>query len=221
MWSGWSPTVSSRWATFCSRSALLLASLWMMRASPTIEPTVMRGFREAYGSWKMICMSRRRARSDRLSSVVTFLFSNQTSPDVGSMRRRMQRPVVDLPHPDSPTRPRVSPAMMSKLTPSTAWTRATSREKSPPLMGKCLTRFLTRSSGSAIAVSFAWRSVEPAGHLVAWLHFLEERLLLRVHRLDELAAGGETAAGRHVEQARHHPRDRLQPLLLRRGQVDA
>ena len=34
------------------------ASPWMISASPTIAPTVMRGLSEAYGSWKMICMSR-------------------------------------------------------------------------------------------------------------------------------------------------------------------
>ncbi len=62
----------------------------------------------------------------------------------------MQRPVVDLPQPDSPTSPSVSPALISNDTPSTAWTRATSREKSPPLIGKYLTRFRTLSSGSAI-----------------------------------------------------------------------
>ena len=45
---------------------------------------------------------------------------NQISPELGSISRRMQRPVVDLPQPDSPTRPRVSPLPMSKLTPSTA-----------------------------------------------------------------------------------------------------
>ena len=32
------------------------------------------------------------------------------------------RPVVDLPQPDSPTRPSVSPRTTSKLTPDTAWT---------------------------------------------------------------------------------------------------
>jgi hypothetical protein len=85
--------------------------------------------------------------------VVTFLPSNQTSPAVGSIRRRMHRPVVDLPQPDSPTSPSVSPALISNEMPSTAWTRATSREKRPPLIGKCLTRFLIRSRGSAIAVS--------------------------------------------------------------------
>ena len=34
----------------------------------------------------------------------------------------MARPVVDLPQPDSPTRPRVSPGSTSKLMPDTAWT---------------------------------------------------------------------------------------------------
>ena len=47
MWSAWRPTVSSRWATFSSRSRRLLASLWMMSASPTMEPTVIRGFSDA------------------------------------------------------------------------------------------------------------------------------------------------------------------------------
>src|SRR5262245_22484380 len=90
----------------------------------------------------MICISLRRARSARLSMAVTALSWKRTSPEVGSMRRRIDRPVVDLPHPDSPTRPRVSPAMMSKVTSSTACTRATSLEKRPPRMGKY---FLRRS----------------------------------------------------------------------------
>jgi len=100
----------------------------------------------------MICMSRRRWRSERLSSVVTFLSSNQTSPAVGSIRRRMQRPVVDLPQPDSPTSPSVSPFNRSKLTSSTACTRATSRENKPPRIGKYFLRFLIRRSAvSAMA----------------------------------------------------------------------
>ena len=43
-------------------------------------------------------------------------------PDVGSISRRMQRPVVVLPLPDSPTSPNVSPCSIVKLTPSTART---------------------------------------------------------------------------------------------------
>jgi hypothetical protein len=92
----------------------------MTSASPMIEPTVIRGLSDAYGSWKMICISLRSARSDRLSSVVTFRPWNVTSPDVGSISRRIVRPVVDFPQPDSPTSPSVSPAMMSNETSSTA-----------------------------------------------------------------------------------------------------
>jgi len=85
-----------------------------------IEPTVILGLSDAYGSWKMICISLRSARSERLSSVVTFLPSKETSPEVGSISRRIERPVVDLPQPDSPTSPSVSPGMTSNDTSSTA-----------------------------------------------------------------------------------------------------
>jgi hypothetical protein len=70
----------------------------------------------------MICMSRRSARNALLSILFTSAPLNRISPELGSISRRMQRPVVDLPQPDSPTRPRVSPGAMSKLTPSTACT---------------------------------------------------------------------------------------------------
>src|SRR3989304_3107324 len=41
---------------------------------------------------------------------------------------------------------------MSKLTSSTAWTRATSRENNPPRIGKYFFKFFTRNSASAISV---------------------------------------------------------------------
>ena len=63
--------------------------------------------------------------------------ANSIVPSVISYSRRRHRPSVDLPQPDSPTRPSVSPSRTSKLTPSTAWTRATSRWKMIPcLIGK-------------------------------------------------------------------------------------
>ena len=47
----------------------------------------------------------------------------------------MQRPTVDLPQPDSPTSPSVSPGVMSKLTPSTARTCAHVHGRtSPPVI---------------------------------------------------------------------------------------
>ena len=41
-------------------------------------------------------------------------------PDGGDAWRTIARPMVVLPHPDSPTRPSVSPARRTKETPSTA-----------------------------------------------------------------------------------------------------
>ena len=41
--------------------------------------------------------------------------SKRTRPAVGSIRRSSSRPVVDLPQPDSPTRPSVSPAPIAKI----------------------------------------------------------------------------------------------------------
>jgi hypothetical protein len=40
-------------------------SLWISKGSPTMSPTVIRGFSEVYGSWKTIWMSRRMARMSR------------------------------------------------------------------------------------------------------------------------------------------------------------
>ena len=47
--------------------------------------------------------------------------SKKTSPEVGVYRRSRDLPTVVLPQPDSPTRPRVSPGLMEKETPSTAF----------------------------------------------------------------------------------------------------
>ena len=49
----------------------------------------------------------------------------------GSSRRSV-RPSVDLPQPDSPTRPKISPGVTSKSTSSTAYTSPTWRRMMPP-----------------------------------------------------------------------------------------
>src|SRR5262245_60765774 len=164
----------------------------------------------------MICISLRRALSARLSIAVTVLSWKRTSPEVGSMRRRMDRPVVDLPHPDSPTRPRVSPAMMVKVTSSTACTRATSFENSPPRMGKYFLRFLTVKSSAMAA------SVQEAGHLVARPDFLEWRSVLEVQGLGVRAPRREAATGLlRPAQRGDHTGDRLKASALHGSQVDA
>src|SRR5215831_14275252 len=55
----------------------------------------------------------------------------------------MRRARVDLPQPDSPTIPRISPRCTSKDTPSTAFTYAWTVCSKPPWMGKYLRRFCT------------------------------------------------------------------------------
>src|ERR1700736_5178881 len=61
----------------------------------------------------------------------------------GRCRRITLRAVTDLPLPDSPTMPRVSPALISKETPSTAFTL-------PALVAKTVCRSCTSSSASVI-----------------------------------------------------------------------
>ncbi len=88
----------------------------------TMVPTVCRGFSEEYGSWKIIWMSRRIGRIAPTPRWVMSVPSNSIFPAVGSSSRVTSRPIVDLPQPDSPTTPSVSPALTVKSMPSTART---------------------------------------------------------------------------------------------------
>ena len=79
-----------------------------------MSPTVIRGFSEAYGSWKITWISRRTSRHlpppDRVKMSRP---RYQAWPPVAFSRRRMVRALVVLPQPDSPTRPSVSPRCSS------------------------------------------------------------------------------------------------------------
>ena len=99
----------------------------------------------------MICMSLRSFVISLLESLLMSFPSKYTSPEVGSMRRKIERPVVDLPHPDSPTIPRVFPRSRVKFTSSTAWS-------SPFGVLKYFFRCFTSRIVSAItAHSFQWK----------------------------------------------------------------
>jgi len=74
-----------------------------------MSPADMRGFSEENGSWKMICICRRCGRNAVLPNRVMSSPSSLIVPAVGSTNRKTVRATVDLPHPLSPTRPRVSP----------------------------------------------------------------------------------------------------------------
>ena len=98
------PTASS------SSPALTLAALrltpWTTNGSLMMSLTGQREFSDEYGSWKTTCISVRSLRSSPPDIVVTSCPRNRTEPDVGSMSRRMLRPRVVLPQPDSPTMPK-------------------------------------------------------------------------------------------------------------------
>ena len=96
---------------------------------------------------EIICMRWRMRRSPCGSSARTSLPSNRTRPAFGSTSRRIERPVVDLPQPLSPTSASVSPACSEKETSSTACTRALTLPKTPERMGKRVTRFATSRIG--------------------------------------------------------------------------
>ncbi len=134
-----------------------------------IVPTVCRGFRALYGSWKMIWALRRKGTSCFADSFETSSPSISTLPAVGVSSRRIVRPAVDLPQPLSPTSPRVSPAFRSKLIPSTALTWPTTRGKMPKLAdrtGKYFFRSVTLricfagpvAAGPVAAISVTGRS---------------------------------------------------------------
>jgi len=72
-------------------------------------------------------------------------------PAVGSVSLISVRERVVLPQPDSPTSPSVSPALIDRSTPSTAWMWPTVRLRIPARIGKYLTRFSMRRISSPVS----------------------------------------------------------------------
>src|ERR1700733_4130533 len=97
-------------------------------------------------------MARRVARSRLPLRVVISSPSKRILPVVGSITRSRQRATVDLPQPDSPTRPSVSPLATVNETPSTARTagrspRSRAAHVVAPVNAKLFRRSSTSSSG--------------------------------------------------------------------------
>src|SRR5689334_12084522 len=125
---------------------------WCSRSgSATCHPVRYTGLSDVIGSWKIIAISF--PRTSRISSSVFLVRSwplNTTLPPTilpGRCSRMMLSAVTDLPHPDSPTMPRVSPGLSSKETPSTALTV-------PSLVLKTVCRSLTSRSGWVTSSGF-------------------------------------------------------------------
>src|SRR5205085_4308422 len=118
----------TRPSMFTAEERAFLASqpLWSRVGSETCHPTRYTGLSEVIGSWKIIAISR--PRISRISYSLIRVRSwplNMTLPPTirpGRCSRMMLIAVTDLPQPDSPTMPSVSPEFSSNETPSTALT---------------------------------------------------------------------------------------------------
>src|SRR5450759_3848303 len=151
---------------------------------------------------------------------------NSIVPAVGSRRRIIVRPSVDLPQPDSPTSPTVSPFLMSRSTPSTARTWATVLWRMPEETGNHVFSPRTDTSG-AVAVqarfSCAWtasgtfelhaRLGDPARGQLRFADPVEHRGVARAAFDLELASRVERTAGREVDQVGWEAVDRLERLM--------
>ena len=168
-------------------------------------------------------MRRRAARRPARSSARTSCPSNRTVPDLGSTSRRIERPVVDLPQPLSPTSASVSPACSENETSSTACTRALTRPSRPERMSNRVTRLRDfehralghrrgrrgvghdsrRSPVTGSTIGKALR-VGPALHRAQARHRGEQRARVRLARRREELRGGrllDRVAVQHDDRA--------------------
>src|SRR5215207_8187337 len=138
-------------------------------------------------------------------------------PLVGVSSRMSSLARVDLPQPDSPTIPSVSPRCSWKDTPSTAWTSPTCRLNTTPLVnGKCLTRSCTSrttsSGGLEAAIEHLTGEVACAGPAGDDLE--KGRPLIQAHRLRVRATRVELASRRDSHEVGRQALDRRQVLAL-------
>src|SRR5436190_5837609 len=123
--------------------------------SSSIWRTVIVGFSDEYGSWKITWIRLRSSRADRSPWPSTLRPSKRMSPEVGFSSWSSRRPKVLLPEPLSPTRPSVSPRWIESETSSTATSGRSSprrRRRRLPCCGKCLVRPRVSSSGATVCL---------------------------------------------------------------------
>ncbi len=155
--------------------------------------------------------------------------SKRTRPAVGSISRSTSRPSVDLPQPDSPTTPSVSPGRSVRSTPSTARTaplaRPNSRAHREVLdQALALAAAARRSCGRLPAeprpAAHRGRAA-PASRPARWRVARPSRQRRRVASAQRASAngqrGGEAAAGRAAQRVGHLALDRGQPRAARRA----
>ena len=157
----------------------------------------------------MAMRSRPRAR-------VTSTPSTRIWPSVGSSRRTMVRPSVDLPQPDSPTRPSVRPASTRKATPSTARTWPIVRRSRGERTGKYVLRslHLEQRAHTALRLRLVRLDRKEAAGAMAGRERIERRHGIGAARSRARATVAKAAAGRPVERRGDRALDRDQPVLL-------
>ena len=112
--------------------------------------TVFLGLKEEWGSWKIICIFLLISFISESENLQMSLPSHNTSPSVGSTRRRIALATVVFPDPDSPTKPKESPPLMKKDIPSTALTFPLWPPMNLFLRGKYFFKFFNSNNGKAI-----------------------------------------------------------------------
>ena len=95
---------------------------WITSGSATLSYTVINGSMLAKGSWKMAWALRLKDLRACGDKVVISVSPKRICPSVILTRPNIARPNVVFPLPDSPTTATTSPACISSVTPSTAWT---------------------------------------------------------------------------------------------------
>ena len=127
------------------------------RSTPSAmrSPTFRRGFSDSYGSWNTICSPRSRPGRWRRPSTVTGWPSKAAVPAARGTRPAAARASVDLPHPDSPTKPTISPRATVRSTPSRARMRCPWRRYSTAAPDSASTggEPAARCCGSAVMTS--------------------------------------------------------------------
>src|SRR5215813_13778410 len=131
-------------------------------------------------------------------------------PAVGCSAARMSFEVVVLPQPDSPTRPRVWPRFMVKLTPSTALTQPRLLPSREPPTAKYFLRPRTSSNGSGM---FGLLEGQPASDSPAVAQVFLTGLLSPAALQGMPTAGVEATAWRQNRGIWWLPRNSVQRLL--------
>src|SRR5688572_12442866 len=191
------------------------------RASAIWSPTRITGFSAVIGSWKMReIRAPRTSRISRSPSCSRLPPSNRSSPLVirppGGSSRRIENAVIDLPLPDSPTRPSVSPGRIWKLT---SFTAGLARPAGPNSTVRCRTSSSGAPGGATLVsdtvgiLMLSEHSPERVGNLAQRgqsLHRGDDRrdevvaaACRRVHTAQRLPGGGFAARGAQGPQSLH------------------